>query len=245
MDSKISVCMATYNGRKYINLQLESILAQLRDGDEIIIVDDCSTDDTLEILKSYTDPRIKIHQNSINKRHVKTFEKAISLAKNEFILLADQDDIWERNRVEVFLSYFRENPDAELVTSNFYCIDGNGNSIDNLLTKVCAKDSKNYKKNIRNIFFGKIGYYGCAMAFKRSLLPTILPIPEFVEAHDLWIAMISNVRKTNIHIDDKTLYHRMHGSNASDLKRKLSEKIFARYHLARAYFTIVLRLKTK
>ncbi|MNY11814.1 hypothetical protein D3C86_1448620 [compost metagenome] len=167
----------------------------------------------------------------------------MGLVQNDFVFLVDQDDVWKKDRVAIFKQKFRENPKVELITSNFYCIDGNGNDIDNTLNKVSPKDSEKYSKNIKNIFLGKIGYFGCAMAFKRDLLPITLPIPDYIEAHDLWIAMIANLRKTNWHIEDKTLYHRMHGNNASDLKRKLTVKLLARVNLAKAYYTIILRNK--
>lgn len=234
--------MATYNGEKYVKEQLKSILDQLEDGDELIIVDDCSTDKTFRILNSYTDQKIKVFQNPKNVRHVKTFAKAMSLAENDLIFLADQDDVWAKGRIQLFKKYFDLNPDAEVITSNFECINAHGEFIDNTLNKVTADNSKNYGKNIADIFLGRVGYYGCAMAFKKSILPIVLPIPKFVEAHDLWIAMLANVRKTNIHISEKTLYHRMHGNNASDLKRRLIIKIYARLNLLKAYLTCLKRM---
>ena len=99
----VSVCMASYNGAFYIKQQIESILPQLGQEDELIIVDDCSVDDTIEVILSIPDNRIQLHRNISNKGVVKTFEEAVCLAKNEFVFLADQDDIWTENRVERML----------------------------------------------------------------------------------------------------------------------------------------------
>ena len=241
MNQKISVCMATYNGEKYIREQLDSILKQMFEDDELVIIDDCSKDSTTDIIRTYNDSRIKLFVNPRNLRHVRTFEKAISLAENEIIFLADQDDIWCDGRVQIFKNALAQNPKTELVTSNFYCIDKTGNKIENRLSKVEAVDSKNNIKNLTNIFLGKIGYFGCAMAFKKSLTKVVLPIPDYVEAHDLWIAIAANTAQKNLHIDDKTLLHRMHGNNASDLQRPLLEKIYARFLLMRQLTTLILR----
>lgn len=99
----ISVCIATYNGGKYIKEQLDSILFQLGKDDEVIISDDSSTDDTLSILESYHDERIVILTNQKFHSPVYNFENALKSAKGDFIFLSDQDDIWEPTKVEVML----------------------------------------------------------------------------------------------------------------------------------------------
>ncbi|MDE5758415.1 MAG: glycosyltransferase, partial [Allobaculum sp.] len=90
----ISVCIATYNGERYIETQIRSILDQLNEDDEIIISDDSSTDRTLDIIRSLNDSRIKLFAG--NKFHSRTFnfENALKQATGDFIFLSDQDDIW-------------------------------------------------------------------------------------------------------------------------------------------------------
>ena len=236
-----SICLATYNGSEYIEKQLNSIIGQLGENDELIIIDDCSKDNTVDIIESYNDRRIILHKNKSNLRHVKTFEKAIGLAKNELVFLSDQDDIWLDNRLKIFENYFNKNPKVELITSNFFCIDENDILIENLLRKVGSTESFSYNKNIISILTGSIGYYGCAMAFRKNLIKTILPIPDYIEAHDLWIAMAANMRKTNLHIDEKTLYHRIHQNNASNLNRKTIKKIQSRVDIFKALIELKRR----
>lgn len=238
-----SVCIATYNGSKYIAKQLDSVIEQLGEDDEVIIVDDCSTDNTLEILETYSDVRIKLYRNEKNLRHVKSFERAISLSSKDLVFLCDQDDLWEVNRLEIFEDYFLKYPKVMLISSNFRCIDDNGDVIENNLRKVSTEDSFSYIKNIFSVFAGKIGYFGCAMAFKRELISKLLPIPAYVEAHDLWIATAANMLKANLHIDDKTLYHRVHQNNASDLRRNLQGRIKARLGFLKSYFELAKRIK--
>ena len=93
----ISVCIATYNGEKYIKEQLLSILPQLGKKDEVIISDDHSTDNTLDIVKGLNDNRIKIVMNNREKGYTSNFENALSYAIGDYIFLSDQDDIWMSN----------------------------------------------------------------------------------------------------------------------------------------------------
>src|SRR5690606_1874875 len=114
----ISVCMASYNGSLYITEQISSILEQLIPGDELVIVDDCSTDDTIDIVKSFKSEYIKLAINTKNIGHVKTFEKALMLAKRDYICFTDQDDIWIDNRLENLYNSLK-NEKVLLVASNF------------------------------------------------------------------------------------------------------------------------------
>lgn len=122
----ISVCMATYNGEKYIHEQMSSILPQLCDLDEIIVCDDASVDKTVAILESFCDNRIKLFRNSSNLGHVKNFEKAISLANGEYIFLSDQDDIWEPNKIKKTIDVFERRSNISLIYHNLHLIDESG-----------------------------------------------------------------------------------------------------------------------
>lgn len=240
----ISVCMAVYNGEKFLKEQIESILLQLGDKDELVIVDDCSTDNSVSIINSFTDNRIKLLLNNKNRRHVFTFGKAIELSQNEIIFLCDQDDIWIKERVKTFIEYFNKISHIKVITSNFLCINENGKLINNFLPSVGAKDSFNYSKNVTNIFLGKIGYMGCVMAFKSEIKNIILPIPQYIEAHDIWIALIANRLKVNFHIEESTLYHRIHDNNVSikAKSRSIPKKIRTRINYIRAIIEIENRI---
>ena len=122
---KISVCLATYNGEKYIKEQLDSILPQLSANDEIIISDDNSTDDTINIIRSLNDERIKIYVNK-TKGIVKNFENALNNASGDIIFLSDQDDVWKNDKVKKILSAFSSDNSLTLVFSNAEIIDENG-----------------------------------------------------------------------------------------------------------------------
>lgn len=239
----ISVCIATYNGEKFIEAQLESILHQLDSDDEVIIVDDCSQDRTVDIINGYNDKRIKLYLNKINKKHVCTFEKAIKHAKKDLIFLSDQDDIWVKDRVKLIKSYFTST-NCLLISSNFSLFDKYQKS---MLSRnpLKSKDSQKYLNNIFGILFGKRDYYGCAMAFRKELLEVILPIPSYVKSHDLWIAIAANLLKSNLHIEEITVNRRIHDNNVTVTNRTLKEKIDTRlFFLFRAVLELEKRIKS-
>src|ERR1700744_2314782 len=99
----ISVCMAVFNGQRYLHEQLDSILPQLGEHDEVIIVDDGSNDASASIVSEFRDPRLKLLRNETNVGPSKSFERAISQAQGQYIFLSDQDDIWKANKVETIL----------------------------------------------------------------------------------------------------------------------------------------------
>ena len=225
----VSVCMATYNGAKYVRSQLESILAELEPGDEVVVVDDDSTDDTVHVIEAIGDRRIHCHLNQCNRREVYSFGRAMSLARHEIILLSDQDDVWLPGRVALMVAALTESR-ASLVSSNFESMDGAGEPLTVDIDGVSASDSRRHSKNIWDIFRGRTNYYGCAMAFRRDLNRLVLPIPRFVESHDLWIALAANLARTNVHLDAKTLRKRQHGANVTGPVswRRLSQKLWSR-----------------
>lgn len=236
----ISVCMACYYGEEYIEEQMISILEQLGADDELIIIDDHSQDKTGQIVQEMNDKRIRYVLNEKNLGVNRSFEKAIRMAKHNYVFMADQDDLWTEGRVEAMMQKLQAG--VLLVSGNSTAIDGKGHRSDYELGVLLQKDSKAYRKNILRIFTGKAYYYGCAMAFRRELRKVILPFPAYIESHDLWIAMAANMLKSNAHLEKIVLKRRIHGKNASVLQRSLKEKIFSRWIFVRSYGTLLRRL---
>jgi glycosyltransferase involved in cell wall biosynthesis len=228
-----TVCMAVFNGEKYVVRQLETVLDQLAPEDEVIVVDDCSTDDSVKRIERLNDSRITVHRNDCNRGEVYSFGRAISLAAGEYIFLADQDDVWLPGRVTLIRQALQN---ALLATTNFDWIDQDERPLQIHHDGVASQNSSRHIKNIADIFVGKTNYFGCAMAFRRALVPLITPIPEYVESHDCWIALAGNLIKSNVHLDEKTLRKRRHGNNATSTtsSRSLALKLRARAIFARS-----------
>lgn len=208
----ISVCIATHNGERYIEEQIESILCQLGSTDEIIISDDGSTDKTIDILLAFKDKRIKIHhfKQLVKSKHshtyvCKNFENALKYAKGEYIFLADQDDWWMPDKVERCVAALKVN--ILVVHQAEFC-----DSDLNFMTQLMYKDRFVFK-NYLSIKRGK--YYGCTLAFRRELLNIILPFPKKLMLHDHWIGCLAELKGCVYYERVPLIKYRLHGDNTS------------------------------
>jgi glycosyltransferase involved in cell wall biosynthesis len=211
--------MATKNGGKYLREQLDSILLQLGKSDEIIISDDASVDDTLEILRSYNDPRIHIIQNSGSVGVTRNFERSLTQCRGDYIFLADQDDVWLPNKIKKTLEHLQS---ATLVVSDCLIVD---HSL-RLRNESFFRINNSGKGLIRNIL--RNSYVGCCMAFRRQLLDHSLPFPTDIPMHDFWIGMIGELHYDVRFIPDQLVFHRRHNTNASSTGRKSALNLFRR-----------------
>lgn len=202
----ISVCMATYNGSKYIRQQVESILIQLSFEDEVIISDDGSLDETLQVLQEIGDIRVKICKNEPPHGVVENFENAIKHAVGDYIFLCDQDDVWMPGKVKKVLEALK---DYDFVVHNAEMVDGDLVSwgIDFFSLR---KTRYGYWQNL-----WKMRYLGCTMAFRRNALKFILPFPNNMLWHDIWVAAILHLKFHGILINEPLIWYRRHGSNVS------------------------------
>jgi glycosyltransferase involved in cell wall biosynthesis len=239
--NNISVCIATFNGQSYLLEQLNSILIQLDSNDELIIVDDCSSDCTVKLIIELNDDRIKLHKNNLNRGHVYSFAYAIALAKHKIIFLSDQDDIWIEGRKGKMIRELNKSKKL-LVSSNFISINQDGYNERRSNHSLKANDSNYHFNNILGIFIGNRDYYGCTMAFKSEIRSIILPMPAFVKTHDLWIALAANIMKSNLHLESITLKRRLHGNNMSKSGRSLVKKINSRIFFLRSVIILYMRL---
>lgn len=214
---KTSVALCTFNGEKYLKIQLDSILNQSQSVDEIVVCDDGSTDLTLKILEEYREkyPHIfKIYKNEKNLRSVKNFEKAISLCCNEIIFLSDQDDVWMEEKVKTFLKFFTKNPKISVLCSNGFAIDESGNTLDVLTIWDVPRMMK--EKGIHFDYFQTISLVGnfatgATMAVRKDFLNEIIPFPEIKDFHhDEWIALISSQQGKFEILADKLIQYRSH-----------------------------------
>jgi len=218
---KISVALCTFNGDKFLQKQIDSILGQTLKVDEIIICDDCSTDNTITILENYkkNNPNIfKIYQNEINLKSNKNFEKAATLCTGDYIFFSDQDDIWETNKVEKISAVFNQNPEAEGVFSNATLIDDEGNIIFenvSIWDSFLFYESKMSKPiNLFNFLIANGNFLtGATLCIKKEVKDFCLPfITSDKFLHDEWLALLLSKRKTLYYTTDKLLFYRLHSN---------------------------------
>ena len=205
----ISVCMATYNGEKYISEQIASILPQLGAEDELIVSDDGSKDRTVELVASVGDSRIRIVHNPDHHGYTGNFYHALRYARGEHIFLCDQDDVWLPNKVAVMCS--------ALETADFAVSDCS--HTDEELNVIVPSHFEAF--GIRGGFAETLlhcKYIGCCMAFNRCVLDAMLPAPENTDevSHDWWAALVGERYFKTAHIREVLMYYRRHTGTVSN-----------------------------
>jgi glycosyltransferase involved in cell wall biosynthesis len=230
--------MAAYNGERYIEAQLRSILDQLKSGDEIVIVDDASGDRTVECVRALQSELIRLVGHDRNCGVSRTFEDAIRLAKNEILFLSDQDDVWMPDKVSAVLAEFEKDERVTLVASDAALMDMDGN----LIAESYFANRGEFRPGvIANLIRNRFG--GCTMAFQASIRAEVLPLPHGYDVlHDVWIGVRNTLSHGRaVYIDRPLILNRRHsgtatGRGALSLKRKL--RIRVHLLLALASFSI-------
>ena len=184
--------MATYNGAKYLQEQIDSILNQTIQDFELVVCDDCSQDETYDILQDYAskDRRIRIYENESNLGFKRNFAKAVALCKGEYIALSDQDDIWMPEHLELLLRAIKN---KVLSCGNALLVNGNGESMGMTWREQQAFESvpETDLGKAMSILLFRNPYQGAAMMIKNSLLEYALPIPQTMKYHDTWFAILA------------------------------------------------------
>lgn len=235
-EARISVCMATRNGAGYIRQQLDSILSQLGQDDEVVISDDSSTDDTISVINSFADPRIRLFANNTFYSPVFNLENALNQATGEIIVLADQDDIWLEKKVSVIRERFQRKVTA------VYLIALDGSVVDEHETVIA--DSIFARINagpglLKNIFNNT--YMGCCLAFSRELMKIALPFPRRIPMHDMWFGLLAETFGAAEFLPEKTILYRKHEASVTEFRIRLmpvtqiKRRFFLSYHLLKKW----------
>lgn len=215
----ISVALATYNGSRFLREQLDSILNQTLVDFEVIVCDDCSSDDTLQILQEYAskDSRFKVFSNKSNHGFKKNFEHILSLCNGEFVAFCDQDDIWEPNHLELLYKKIGGN---DCIGANSLIIDENGISQNKTLLEYWPIHimPKNGKELFQHELYSNV-IQGTASLIRVSLIKQALPIPDNIKYHDYWFALVAGLNEKCKYIGDVVLKYRRHSNNASEYQK--------------------------
>jgi glycosyltransferase involved in cell wall biosynthesis len=208
---KISIVMATYNGAKYLQEQLDSFINQTRLPDELVICDDVSNDETIAILNGFKKEAqfpVRIYINDKNLGHEGNFGKAIGLCTGQIIFLSDQDDVWFPEKLLTVEKVFESQPKTLVVINDLEITDAylqlTGQTVLGQIREsgIIGKDEKGF-------------IIGCGTAFRSELKAIILPIPELNFGHDKWIHNIALALGNRFVLEQKLQLYRRHESNAS------------------------------
>ena len=192
INPKTSVIMSVYNGEKYLREAIECILNQTFTDFEFIIVNDGSTDNSLEIILSYSDERIKIINNEKNIGLTKSLNKALKQARGEYIARQDADDISLPNRFEEQIMYLEKHPEVVLLGTNAYRIDENG--------KIIEKKVALAKPSLKDLFKENQFNHGSVM-FKKEVIDKIGVYNElftYSQDYELWLRIAKRCKVRNL-----------------------------------------------
>lgn len=231
----IVVCVATYNGAKFIRQQIDSILASSL-VTRVIISDDGSHDGTLEIIKSINDQRLNIVKGP-RQGLIKNFEFLLQQVNEEYVYLSDQDDIWDVKKVQTMLQRLQS---VDLVVSNCVVVDEKLNTIYPSFYNL-RNSGPGFLKNVY-----KNTYLGCCMAFRSEVLKYVLPFPSNVPMHDWWIGLSVQMLGRVDFIDEKLVFYRRHGKNVSSTAEPshYSWMLRIKWRIWMVYYLVKLKIQT-
>lgn len=223
-ENKVSIALCTYNGSAYLGRQLDSILSQTYPIDEIIIVDDCSTDSTRDILDDYRlkFDKIKLYLNENNLGSNEAFKYAISLTSNEYIALSDQDDIWHKDKIEVQMKSITDNgydhSNKPLLSFHDLClIDQNDGIIYESFWKLHKFDASNF--NFRKLLISNI-VTGCTCIINKNMKDELIRCDmKDIIMHDYLIALIGYGFGNYDYVNKQLMYYRSHSNSVTEKER--------------------------
>jgi hypothetical protein len=217
LSLRISGVMCTYNGARFLRVQLESIASQTKLPDELIVCDDCSTDNTVEIINAFAQHapfplRLEINERTLGA--TKNFEKAIELCSGEIISLADQDDVWHPQKLECIADLFLRSQETIAVFSDAELIDPESRSVQGRLWDSFFF-ARNEQKHFANghaldVLLKHPVVTGATMAFRERFRGLVLPIPVN-HVHDYWISILLAACGHIRPIPDALIKYRLHG----------------------------------
>lgn len=208
----ISVCMAVHNGEKFVEAQLQSILAQLGNNDEIVVVDDASTDHTSELLGNFKDARLRILTSRKNVGVLKSFEKALREARGDFIFFSDQDDLWLPGKVNKVLEEFVKTG-AHAIVTDAVVVGDDGKTLYNSYF-AWRGSGPGFLKN-----FYKNTFLGCCMAIRQECRGFLLPFPPLTYMHDQWMGLACSIVGQVGFLPEPLLIYRRHQWTLTRMQR--------------------------
>jgi len=216
--NKISVALCTYNGAEFLSEQLDSYLAQTRLPDELIVGDDCSSDETAKIITDFARDApfpVDLKTNRQNLGSTENFARTISRCRGDIIFLSDQDDIWLPEKIEKLTAEFAGSPSVGLVFSDAEIVDKNLASLNRKLSDLTFSPQIRRAVEEKSFFeFLLLRNYvtGATMAFRAKFRDNFLPfppdIPEMI--HDAWITFAIVANADFRFVDEVLVKYRQH-----------------------------------
>ncbi len=228
----ISVCMGIYNGEKYIEEQLTSILKQTKKADEVILCDDCSKDSTVELVRQFIEKNglqdsWKLYCNQENKGYPGNFYYAMGLCTMDVVFLADQDDIWAASKLERMCNVFEQCPEANLVACKFGLIDSADEKIHALMSPSHSFGTGKVRQvRLFDIFY-KYEWPGMVLGYRNTWYGEWERKHEGHEnlqiPHDIFLCALAAEEDAFLQLDEELAYHRRHEDNTAAEEHRIGK----------------------
>ncbi len=226
MTPKVSVAMCTYNGQRFLDQQLQSFLDQTVQPDELVVCDDVSSDDSIAMVEAFAARApfaVKLFRNAQNLGYIRNFEQAIAQCTGDLVLLCDQDDVWDRRKIEILREVFVAEPEVGLVLHDFVRVTAEGAPYDlsedrygahQLLGREMPDEVRVH--GIRAFMQpSPRAWCGCMMAFRRKWTDVLLPIYPG-KGHDDWILKLLGPLTEVRFVGEPLIQYRIHSTNANN-----------------------------
>lgn len=239
----ISVAMTTFNGEKYIEKQIESIIHQSLPVDEIIVCDDGSTDHTVELLKKYD---VKLIQNFQNLGYKLNFKQAMEKCNGDYIFLCDQDDIWEKDKVKDMMHIMESHKNIHVLASSFTYIDGQDQMILTTLNKGYSNNNLYNKEVAKNdlvsvltdeFIYGNY-FQGCALVMDKQTRDFVVHHFDDRLPHDWIISLYASIDGGMYFYNKSEFKYRIHSDNSigvSTLNQSATQHVNRAYQFEERY----------
>lgn len=223
MPSTVSIAMCTYNGERFLQAQLDSLLAQTRRPDQIVIRDDVSTDTSLALLRAFVPQAeamgiaVDLQVNPQNVGYRRNFDGALRACSGEVIFLCDQDDVWHAEKLARICAEFDARPGLLAVHSDALLIDGQGETLPKRLFAALgigrAELRRMHAGDGLALMLKRKMVTGAAMALRRRVLDDALPLPASDWVHDAWIGTLAAMRGAIDSLPEPLISYRLHSHN--------------------------------
>lgn len=235
---RTAVVMCTYNGERFVAEQLASVLAQTQLPDELVVVDDASTDDTWSILErecasaEAAGIAVTLRRNAANLGYVANFDRALALADAELLFLCDQDDVWHPHKIERMVQVFERRPELDLLHTDARLVDAAGAELGCGLFEALEITSEElaleHGGQAFDVLLRRNVVTGATAAVRREAVRRASPFPPHW-VHDEWLAMSCAMSGTIDCLEEPLIDYRQHGGNQIGIrKRSAHEKLLPR-----------------
>jgi len=224
----ISVCLCTYNGEKYIKQQLDCIRQQIETIDEVIICDDVSSDDTVQVIRNYIaqyhlEDSWKLYVNQENKGYPGNFYYAMGLCRGDIVFLADQDDLWVPEKTRVMNQVMSDNENIQVLSCTMGIVDAQGTQLKGILAPKKSDNGKTEKITMENTLYRDC-WAGMTLAYRRTFFERVeKEISTSKLPHDRALWTLAAQSGGFYQVNRILAFHRRHDSNTCKEEHRIGK----------------------